>query len=438
MGAIGGHDRDHRVEPLKVRQIDPRQLPLMAEGIFHPPAKRDRGVGLAEVGNSVSGLVQNVARPLELDGAERRVLTENRAQRRGDQGKPEISALVADQPEIVHVGMAGEARPDRAAETAQQIGKGHRIALLPHRDDFVRACALAPSGIAVDAGGDVIDEPHRLMRPARRRELGLKPFKGRPAGVGAGFRPTFVLIVAREEYRIREQYPQPVHRRLGIAVADPRMRQPRLGSGIAKKRAHDRQGVGEKRPVRLQPVIAAIGVVVAEHRQDRRTGEIALELQCQELHRPADKAAIGCIRVVVRRGVELVAELVRKEIARQQHQGRSRQGSLHLLERRAQQWPVGVAAVAAGLLAAGAVEDRLPLRRLGRGQPIDQPRLGHRIEMDIRHRPATGPRRGRRPPPGSAHRRARPPPAAKRPRRAASIGGGPSKWSGPQLGLATI
>ena len=76
---------------------------------------------------------------------------------------------------------------------------------------------------------------------------------------------------------------------------------------------------------------------------------------------------------------------MRQKVAGNQNGGRLREGVPHIPERRAQQSPIGVAAIAAetGILAG--FEDRHPVFGPGRCEAIDELRVRHRIEMHIRH-----------------------------------------------------
>ena len=85
------------------------------------------------------------------------------------------------------------------------------------------------------------------------------------------------------------------------------------------------------------------------------------------------------------RGIEFLAEAVRQEIAGYQHEGRLRQCLRHLLQGRAEQHPIGVPPVSAEAAVTGAIEHCAPLFRLGGGQSVDQPRISHRVEMQIGH-----------------------------------------------------
>ena len=79
-----------------------------------------------------------------------------------------------------------------------------------------------------------------------------------------------------------------MHRDPGIAVARPLAGKAGLAAGIAEQRAQDRQAIGEKRPVGLQLVIAAIVVIVAE------TGKIGVAERCARNSTP--KTASSCAR----------------------------------------------------------------------------------------------------------------------------------------------
>jgi hypothetical protein len=84
-------------------------------------------------------------------------------------------------------------------------------------------------------------------------------------------------------------------------------------------------------------------------------------------------------------GVELAAEIVREKISRNEDKGRVRQHLCHLPERRSEQRPTGIFPVTPEGRIARLLENLPPLFRLGTGQPIDEPRIGHRIEMEIGH-----------------------------------------------------
>jgi hypothetical protein len=87
-----------------------------------------------------------------------------------------------------------------------------------------------------------------------------------------------------------------------------------------------------------------------------------------------------------------------EEISGDQHEGRLRQCLRHVLQGRAEQHPIAVAPVSAEAAVTGAIENSAPLVGLGRGQLVYQPRIRHRVEMQIRdHEDLSGDglRRGR-------------------------------------------
>ena len=89
--------------------------------------------------------------------------------------------------------------------------------------------------------------------------------------------------------------------------------------------------------------------------------------------------------MVSRRGVEFRAEPVCEEISGYQHEARLRQCLRHLPHSRAEQHPIAVPPVSTEAAVTGAIEHRAPLFGLRGGQLVDQPRIRHRVEMQIRH-----------------------------------------------------
>jgi len=156
------------------------------------------------------------------------------------------------------------------------------------------------------------------------------------------------------------------------------------GARGADEPAQDGQRVGEERPARLQLVVAADLVVVGERWEDRRVGEGFFELQRQELHGLAHEIAIGGVGMIGGRGIERAAKTMGEKIAGQQQKKRVRQGFFHLVQNRAQQQPAAVGPVSAEAPRRRALENGPPIRRRRCSQSIDQARVGHRIEMQIR------------------------------------------------------
>src|SRR4051794_32363183 len=88
--------------------------------------------------------------------------------------------------------------------------------------------------------------------------------------------------------------------------------------------------------------------------------------------------------MVLRRGVEFLAEAVCEEISGYQHKGRLRQCLGHLPQSGAEQHPIAVSPVSAETAVTGAVENSAPLFWLRGGQLIDQRWIRHRVKMQIR------------------------------------------------------
>jgi hypothetical protein len=89
--------------------------------------------------------------------------------------------------------------------------------------------------------------------------------------------------------------------------------------------------------------------------------------------------------MVAGRGIEFTAESMRKKIAWNEHEGGLRQCVLLSPKSRAQQHPVGIPTIVAEASVVGALENRPPLLKLGRSQPVNESRICHRVEMQIRH-----------------------------------------------------
>ena len=87
--------------------------------------------------------------------------------------------------------------------------------------------------------------------------------------------------------------------------------------------------------------------------------------------------------MVSRRRIELPAEIMRKKIAGIENKGRIWQFLLHLMERRLQQRPAGIAPVIPKTCIMRAFEDHSPMLGFVSSKPIDQLRIGHRIEVQI-------------------------------------------------------
>src|SRR5713101_2579958 len=101
----------------------------------------------------------------------------------------------------------------------------------------------------------------------------------------------------RKEHSVGEYYSQTAHCHAVIAMAHPVAVETR-GSEIADERAKNRQHIDEKRSVRLQPIIAADVVVVAERGQYRRIREGVRKLQRHKLHRLLHEQAIRSVRAL--------------------------------------------------------------------------------------------------------------------------------------------
>ena len=101
----------------------------------------------------------------------------------------------------------------------------------------------------------------------------------------------------RKEIGVCRQYPDAADSSAVIAVTLPIPVETR-SAGAADEAAQNGQGVGEKRPAGLQLIVAALLVVVAERRKDRRGRKRLLELLPEELHRLSHKHSIGGIRMV--------------------------------------------------------------------------------------------------------------------------------------------
>src|ERR1700755_662640 len=87
----------------------------------------------------------------------------------------------------------------------------------------------------------------------------------------------------------------------------------------------------------------------------------------------------------LRRGVEFLAEPVRKKITGYQHKGWFRQCLSHALQSRSEQHPTAVPSVSAEAAVTRAVEHCAPLFRLPGGEVIDKRRIRHRVEMQVGH-----------------------------------------------------
>ena len=112
----------------------------------------------------------------------------------------------------------------------------------------------------------------------------------------------------RKEIGVRRQYPDAPDSGAVIAVALPVAVETR-SAGAADEPAQNWQGVGEKRAAGLQLIVAALLVVVAERWKDRDGRKIPLQLLPKELHRLAHKHSIRRIRMVLRGGIEFLAEV---------------------------------------------------------------------------------------------------------------------------------
>src|SRR6266481_3881826 len=112
---------------------------------------------------------------------------------------------------------------------------------------------------------------------------------------------------------VGEDYAQSAHAHTVIAVACPVAIETRAGD-TANEGANNRQCIREEWSVRLQPIVAADVVVVAERGQDRRIREGSGKLQSDKPHRLPDEEAIGSVRVIGGRGIEITAKIVREEI----------------------------------------------------------------------------------------------------------------------------
>src|SRR5580704_1510279 len=175
----------------------------------------------------------------------------------------------------------------------------------------------------------------------------------------------------RQEIGVRRQHPDAVDPGAVIAIALPITIETR-SAGAPYEPAQNWERVSEKRPTRLQFIVAALLIVVAERRKDRRGRKILLELLPEELHRLSHKDAIGGIRMVLRRGIEFPAEAMCEEISGYQYEGRLRQCLRHLSHSRAEQHPIAVPPVSAEAAVTGAIEHRAPLFGLRGGQLVDQ------------------------------------------------------------------
>src|SRR5947209_9637375 len=173
----------------------------------------------------------------------------------------------------------------------------------------------------------------------------------------------------RQEIRVGGQHPDASRAGAVITVALPVPVETGTG-GTAYQSPQDGQRIGEKRSARPQLIVAAFLVVVAERRKDRRTWKGLLEPLPEELHRLSHKDPVGGARMVGRGSIEFAAESMREKIAGQQNEIRLQQCLCHVSQRRAQQRPIAVPPVSTETAVAGAVENRAPLFRLGRGQLI--------------------------------------------------------------------
>src|SRR5215469_9879730 len=112
------------------------------------------------------------------------------------------------------------------------------------------------------------------------------------------------------------EHSAPLDRYVVITVARPILIE--MGTAAAADQSLDyRQRVGQKGSARLQEIVAAHIIVIAECREDRSVRESPFELLRQKQHRPVHKYAIGCIGVHCRRGIEGASKVVCKEIARE-------------------------------------------------------------------------------------------------------------------------